>query len=240
MSGGPPVRAFAWLAWMACIVVASLALAYSPLLIAKEPLPEVSPDGLQLQKNTKVAAVYLKPGASFAQYHRVTILECYVEFAKDWQRDYNARTSDPRRRVTTDDMNRIKAALAAEFKKVFTKELQDKGGYQVVDTAAPDVLVLRPALINLRATAPDLMTADMSTTVVTSAGQMTLYLELWDSMSNTILARVIDPQADQGRGGGAQIANRTTNTVAADRLLQDWAQRLRKYLDAVHGKSPPP
>ena len=51
----------------------------------------------------------------------------------------------------------MKAGLAAEFKKVFTDELQNKGGYQVVTTAAPDVLVLRPALLNVEVNAPDLM-----------------------------------------------------------------------------------
>jgi hypothetical protein len=38
-------------------------------------------------------------------------------------------------------------------------------------------------------------------TVIRSAGSMTLYLELWDSMTNTILARVMDAQTDQGLGG---------------------------------------
>ena len=60
-------------------------------------------------------------------------------------------------RVSTRDMDRMKADVAAAFKKVFTEELQTKGGYEVVDTAAQDVLVLRPAIINLQVTAPDLL-----------------------------------------------------------------------------------
>jgi len=51
------------------------------------------------------------------------------------------------------------------------------------------------ALINVDATAPDLMTANMEQTVVRSAWQMTLYLELWDSTTNSILARVMDSEA---------------------------------------------
>ena len=74
----------------------------------------------------------------------------------------------------------MKTGLAAEFKKVFTEELQDKGGYQVVETAGPDVLVLRPALVNVEVNAPDIMSAGVNATVVRSAGQMTLFLELWD------------------------------------------------------------
>jgi hypothetical protein len=129
----------------------------------------------------------------------------------------------------------MKSGLAAEFKKVFTRELQDRGGYQVVDTAAPDVLVLRPALLNVEVNAPDLMDPGIGATIVRSAGQMTLYLELWDSATNTILARVMDAKADNTQI--AQPANKVTNTAAADRILQEWAQELRKHLDSVRGKA---
>jgi len=219
---------------LAPCLVASLAIGVSPALLAKDSLPEVSPEGLQLQKSKDARAVYLKPGATFNQYNRVAILDCYVEFAKDWERDYNNDAAGLQGRVSTADMDRMKAAVAAEFKKVFTDELQTKGGYEVVDTAAPDVLVLRPAIVNLMVTAPDLMRSDMSRTLITSAGQMTLYLELWDSVTNTILARVMDPQADRGMGG--EVANSVTNKAAADRILKHWAEKLREHLDAVRGK----
>lgn len=234
MSQNKPARQ---LAWTACIV-ASLALGLPPGLFAKESLPEVSPEGLQLQKNTDARAVYLKPGATFDQYHRVAILDCFVEFAKDWQRDYNNNVAGLQGRVSKDDMERIKADVAAEFTRVFTEELQTKGGYQVVDIVAPDVLVLRPAILNLMVTAPDLMTAGMTRSWVASAGQMTLYLELWDSTNKTILARIMDPQADPGMGGMAQVAGSVTNKAAADRILREWAVKLRKHLDAVHAKAP--
>ena len=220
---------------MACVAI-SVGLASPVALAAKEPLPQVSPEGLELQKDTKARAVYLKPGATFGKYQKIKILDCYVEFAKDWQRDHNRDAVGLDGRVRDSDVERIKTELAAEFRKVFTEELTKNGGYEVVDTDGPDVLVLRPALVNLMVTAPDLQTASMRTAVVDSAGQMTLYLELWDAASNTILARVMDPQADDGFGGRAQIANRVTNERAADIILREWATRLRNHLDAVRGK----
>ena len=54
------------------------------LLDANEPPPQVTKDGLQLQKQSKQRLVYLKPGATFSQYNRVAIIECYVEFRKNW------------------------------------------------------------------------------------------------------------------------------------------------------------
>jgi len=69
-------------------------------------------------------------------------------------------------------------------------------------------------------------------TVVQSAGAMTLYMELYDSASSTLIARVVDPQADDGL---AHMANRVTNKAAADVILRHWAELLAKRLgEATH------
>jgi len=220
--------------WVACAVTV-LTLAALPSVHAKDAPPQVTEDGLQLAKSTRNRLVYVKPGADFSQYDRVAILDCYVEFEKDWQKDYNASRMGLEGRVSDKDVERIKTDLAAEFKKVFVDELQNKGGYQVVDVAAPDVLLLRPALINVEVNAPDLMTAGIGATVARSAGQMTLYLELWDPSTKTLLARIEDAQADDR--AFAQVANRATNKAAADHILREWAEELRKRLDTVKGKT---
>ena len=220
-------------AWVACAATA-LTLVAVPPAQAKDAPPQVTEDGLQLTKSTKTRLVYVKPGATFSQYDRVAILDCYVEFEKDWQKDYNASRMGLEGRVSDKDVERMKTDLAAEFKKVFVDELQNKGGYQVVDVAAPDVLLLRPALLNVEVNAPDIMTAGIERTVVRSAGQMTLYLELWDPATKTVLARVMDAREDDE--AFAQMANRVTNKAAADRILREWAEELRKRLDTVRGK----
>jgi hypothetical protein len=56
---------------------------------AKDKLPEVSSDGLHLVKHAKVEAAYLKPGATLDKYSKVKILDCYVQFRKNWEREYN-------------------------------------------------------------------------------------------------------------------------------------------------------
>jgi len=105
-----------------------------------------------------------------------------------------------------------------------------------VDPAGPDVPVPGPGNNHLRVTQPDLMTPGVDMTVIRSAGSMTLYLELWDSMTNTILARAMDAQADQGLGG-PQVASSVSNTMAADFILRQWADALRKNLEAARAKS---
>jgi len=217
------------------VTVLSAGLALSPAAFAaKEAPPEVSKDGLHLYKQTKERLAYVRPGATFTQYKKVTLLDCYVEFSKDWVNNYNRDQRDPSRKIRDSDLERAKTALQKDFKRIFTEELQEGGRYQVVDSGGPDVLILRPALINIQVNAPDLMTAGRSATYVESAGAMTIYLELWDSVSNTILARVIDGQADPSLYG--QRSSSVTNRAAAERMMRRWADELRSRLDLVRGK----
>lgn len=211
-----------------CMVLAVTGVA------AKDAPPQVSEDGLQLVKQTKTRLVYKKPDATFTQFKRVAILDCAVEFSKSWVKDYNNSQRDVSRRIRSADLDRAKADLSSQFKKIFTEELATKGGYQIAEEAAPDVLVLRPALINIQVSAPDLMTPGRSTTFVEQSGQMTLYLELWDSSTNTILGRVMD-----ARGSNESFAQRSSsvsNRAAADQIMRSWAKELRGRLDVITGK----
>lgn len=221
------------ISFITCCLAASASLAVCGSTQARESAPQTSPEGMQLQDSKEARLVYLMPGATFEKFDHVLIREALVEFAKDWQRNFNQDAMGLQGRVTTQDMDRMKAAVAAEFKKVFTEELQNNGGYRVVESATPTTLILRPAILDLQVTAPDLQSSNMDATLVRSAGQMTLYLELWDPETNSILARIMDPQADTGMGGIAEAANRATNKVAVDDILKKWAVKLRKYLDAA-------
>jgi len=196
-------------------------------VFAKEDLPEVDSDGLHLVKKTKVRAAYIKPGTDLSQYSKVKLLDCYVDFVKDWEKDYNLNQIGLNGRIRDKDAEAIKKRLSDEFTKVFTEELTKKG-FPVVDDVGPDVLLLRPALINVDVAAPDIMTAGMQTTYVRSAGEMTLYMEMYDSATSTLIARVVDPEADDD--GFAKQANRVTNKAAADRILRHWAELLAKHL----------
>jgi hypothetical protein len=202
-------------------------------LAAADPLPEVTQDGLHLYKQTRDRVVYLKPGATFTQYKQIAILDCYIEFSKDWVKSYNRDQRDLSRRIKDSDLERAKTGLQSAFKKIFTEELEKGGRYQVVDSGGSDVLVLRPGLINIQVSAPDLMSAGRSTTYVQSAGSMTIYLELLDSASNTLLARVVDASVDPDRY--RQRASGVSNRAAAERMMQSWASELRKRLDLVEG-----
>jgi len=217
---------------IAMLLVATLITSGPAMAAKKQEQPQTTTDGLNLAKNTKTRVVYLADGAEFDQYTKVMIVECAVAFKKNWQRDYNRTAIDLDRRVTDRDVTRIKEGLSAEFKKEFTKVMTENG-HEVVTEPASDVLILRPAIINLVVNAPDIQSASMSRTYVADPGQMTLYLELYDSVSSTKLALIMDA-VDIGRvAPSMSYANRVTNIAAADRVLKRWAKELSGHLGEV-------
>jgi hypothetical protein len=202
---------------------------------AKNELPPVSPDGLKLMPKTKVSAVYLRDGADFSGYDKVAILDCYVAFRKNWQRDTNNQSPG---KVSANDVTRIKTELAQEFKKVFGAQLTAKG-QTVVSTDGPGVLILRPAIVNLDIAAPDTMSIGRSTTFTEAAGQATLFLELYDGVSNELLARVLDVE-QAGTEGTFYIRNGVTNRADAQRMFAKWADLLGAYLQNARASAAPP
>jgi hypothetical protein len=203
--------------------IAILTLAASSAVAKEDKLPDVTEDGLHRVPDSRMAVVYADPEADFSGYQRVQLLDAYVAFRKNWERDQRS-TSISSTRVTSSDVEKIKQRLADEFHAVFTESLVE-GGYPVVDQAAEDVLLLRPAIINLDVNAPDTPRAGRSRTYTDSAGEMTLYVELYDSVTGDLIAKAVDRRVDRN-SGYYTWSNSVTNRAAADRILKGWAEIL--------------
>ncbi len=191
--------------------------------IAAEDPPDVSFDGLRRVEDTKLALVYATPDVDLSGYSKVGILEVEVAFKKNWRREH--------RGVTKSDMERIKRNVAETFRSVFVEELE-AGGYEIVDQTGEDVLVVRPAILDLVVNAPNTMSSTVTRTYVTSAGAATALIELYDSVTGAILVRAID-RRKAGNFGMGFSANSVTNTVDARRIIKIWAVTLREALDTV-------
>jgi hypothetical protein len=127
--------------------VASIALALPLCATAAKDPPQTTYDGLQLLPNTKLGLVYLRSEADFSGYRKVALLDCAVAFKKDWQRNQNS-------------------TLGAMSSEVF-RDVLAKGGYEITDEAGEDVLVLRPAIIDLNISSPAAAEAGRSKTYAT-------------------------------------------------------------------------
>ncbi|MDG1943704.1 MAG: DUF3313 family protein [Halioglobus sp.] len=199
---------------------------------SKPNLPAES-DGLRLMPDTKLATIYMKPGADLSQYDKIALLDTYVAFAKNWERNYNEEATFEDR-VSDKDMQKIRQRVASEFNREMTKVLT-KDGREMVSKGGTGVLILRPAIINLRVTAPDLMTAGMEQTYVASAGSMTLFMELLDGKTGALIAKVIDTEAADNTGM-MQVADSVTNMADFDRIVRRWAGILNSHLAKITTK----
>jgi hypothetical protein len=198
--------------------------------LAQDSLPQRTEDGLERVQSERMDVVYWRPGASLARYKRIMLLECTVAFVKDWEQERNQAARRSVYRADAEDMQRIRTLLAEGFRKEFTRELEERGGYEIVDVAAEDVLLLRPSIVDLDVTAPVLPIPGQLVNYVATTGEMTLHLELHDSATNSLIGRAID----RGQGsetGGLQISDSVTNQADAVRILREWAATLRNSLD---------
>jgi hypothetical protein len=176
---------------------------------------------------------YIDPEADFSVFTRVMILEPHVAFRSNWQRDQNRRRS---RNINARDMERIRADVASFFKQILTHTLQFNDGYEIVDEADYDVLLLRPAIIDLDITSPDIAASGRSRTATASSGAATLYIELFDSVSGKIIGRASDRQAARSAGGTVSWNNRVMNRAEGRRIFGRWAELLRTFLDQQYTK----
>ncbi len=212
--------------------ILALACLIAPPAAAREELPSVTDERPQLAPDSGLAVVYADPAADLSVYNRVMLREAHVAFRKNRERELSSR-SDSALAVTPEDIERMKNELATEFHAVFRNVLED-GGYPLVDEPAENVLLIRPAIINLEIAAPDTPHSGQTRAHAASAGEMTLYLEIFDSVTGDLIAKALDRQMDSPPSQGFYTWGDTqANRAAADRIIGGWARSLLDALNAA-------
>ena len=217
-------------AWLVLLPV----LMMPAVLVADEQETEgLSFDGLVQVEDSATQIAYIDPDADFGVFKRVAILEPYVAFRSNWMRDHNQTRST--NRVRASDMERIKKDVAGLLMEVFTEQLE-AAGYDVVNYSGEDVLIVRPAIIDLEVNAPDTRTTTNVRTYTSDAGAATIYVELFDSMTGDILGRAADRRRARTAGNMTILSNRVTNRADARRMFRTWADMLVAFLDKHYVK----
>jgi hypothetical protein len=209
--------------------------------LAAQDVPKGSWDELIEVKSSRFDDAFLLPGADFRGYDKVMLDPAEVAFRKDWVRNMN-NTRQVGGRVSEDDAKRILSVVKADTGEIFAKAFT-KAGYQVVDTPSERALRVTPAVINLYVNAPDTMSAARVMTFTTEAGEATLVLELRDSLTNALLARIVDRRVAQRMGGLGNMptmSNRVTNQADFQRAADTWASASVKGLQVLKAESPIP
>lgn len=203
------------------------------LAMAKSEPAEVSIEGLDLVDKDRRGEIYAASGIDWTEYTQIKLERATVAFRKNWQRDQNRY--DPWK-VRDQDMEKIKTGLSDLFNEVFTQELSTDGGYTITDAIGADTMTMVPKIVDLDIAAPDTPRPGISTSYVEQAGRMTLILEIHDSQSGDLIAKMSHRQ-DAPRYGYMRWANSVSNTAEARRMLQRWANDLIKRLDEAKTKS---
>jgi len=215
----------------ALVLVALASIGAVPVARAADASAAASPaaaneDGLVQTTVKGVDRVLQRPGTDWASYTKVLVAPVEVSFSKSWNpRDYGSFG------LKSSDVDRIRRDLSQMTYDIFTKVLGE-GGYTIAPTPAEGVLQVRPNIVNLYINSPDTMQAGRTRSYVVDAGEMTLALELRDSITGTLLAQARDRKRGT-ESGRVTLANSVVNRAEAERALRGWATQLRTNLDAA-------
>ena len=220
------VRARAQSLWIAFAFILAVALAALPAGCGgrgggETPgEPEVTFDGLHRVYEARVARLWVRPGAT---------LEGKTKIQPSFEGLSYARPPSNRK----DNFaigERAMEKLEENLHDVFLEELARGNDWEIVDAPGPDVLRIRAWLIDVVFRNPP---EGRNRRYSASAGDATLVLEIYDSETRQILARVADRRTAQRRGGDMMRAAAIDNRIAVRQMFQYWARRLRTGLDEV-------
>lgn len=208
----------------------ALGLALLPLLAWAVDEPEVTEDGLvRVPSNPKVG-VYRAPDVPFARYQRISIGSIPVKFSRNFER------TNPRLKEA--DLERLRGDVVRMYREELVAELVERGGYDLTDSADPDVLRIDPAIVDLDISAPQAGKVPGSRTFVRTTGSMQLVAELRDAASGVIVARIIDYEKSRDEGH-LQPADPVSNADELRRLFASMARQTRGALEVAKNRRAP-
>ena len=212
---------------LSSLLIAGMAVASATAFADSKP-PEISLDGLELIEKNRRGEIYAEPGLDWSTYSRIQLDKPTVSFRKNWMRDQNTRGRPFK--VNAKDMEKIKTELADLFYEVFSKELTNKGSYEMTTETADNVMRITPRIVDLDVYAPDTPTPGITNSYTEQAGKMTLKLEIYDSVTGDLIAAASDRQ-ESPRRGYWQWTTSVSNRADARRMLERWARELVERLE---------
>lgn len=169
--------------------------------------------------------IAVERGLELERYTTFSVLQPTLEFDKHWLRDF-------KRDMTENDEKRIRESYTNALKEALENALSKDLGWQQVETAGADTLVIVPTLTHFRITAPDLSFRAHTKDYVHYSGSARLDLQLRDGTSGAPLVALSDHSETRAFGGLGDLkrTNRVENLRDFKMLSKRWASRLSDYL----------
>ena len=219
-----------------CLVLAFLSLASggcatpTPTLDSG-PNAEVTFDGLYEVQNSALGKAWATPDLDLSGYTKIMLQSAGIEYRPGGEsgRGSMARSSSGPFEITVEQK--------ARFQEVVRETLLDEFGksekFTLVNEPGPDVLLIRGALLDVVSYVPP-EPIGRSEIYLTELGEITLVLEIRDSITDAILVRAVD-RASVGDDGMMRSSNRATNSSEVKRVIRRWMSTLRERLDSFSG-----
>lgn len=204
-------------------VVALLVCACGPQPTQPVPTGEVNVEGLQEVSARNFEVAFVRPGVNFGHYSKLMVNELELAY----------RTPDRSQNqfaLGEDQKTRLKAAMAVAF----GEELGTLQNLEVVTEPGPDVLDLNVRVQDILASSPGRRVGGVgrASFALETVGELTLVIELRDSESEEVLARVFDRHAVEG---AAMLSGESVISTwqGVEQLVARWATRVREGLDRL-------
>jgi len=187
---------------------------------------EISFDGLHRVDHVRMDQVWAKPGIDLSHYDAVMFANAGIQYrpVKDYRRNDRSAEFFPiedKQRARLEDA--VRDALVDEFKKF--------EHYKVVDQAGLGTLTVKIGLIDVTSFVPP-EPMGRGGIYLKDLGQATLVLEVGDSVTGEVLARVVDTR--HAESPFMQESNPVTNMSEVKRSVRSWGATVRKRLDDLH------
>ncbi len=202
----------------------------APPTIQQGPDAEVSFDGLHVVDNSAFREAWADPDIEFSRYNKIMPGGAFFEFRAVKRTSNTTRARSNTREFYIDEDAR--ARLEEEVTTIFTEELAQSTRFTVVDEPGPDVLIIRGGLHDIVSFVPP-QPIGRGEIWLSAVEEITLLLEVVDSLSGEVIARAVERRAAQQGGGMAIRANSVTTWAEVRRLTRRWATTLRDGLDAI-------
>ena len=184
-------------------------------------------DGLYPVSNSRADAAWARPDVDISAYDKIMLQGIGVRYRPGGAtRSSRVSRGGEYYEATPEQKKRFEAVFAEKFRE----ELARSTRFTIVSEPGPDVLLIKGGLIDVVSYVPPDQPGRHEI-FLDRIGEATLVLEISDSGSNAILARVVDRRAAEELKDGFQRSNRASNTKEVRRLAGAWARILREQLD---------
>lgn len=199
----------------------------APMVDTAASQEEMTHDGLYPLRNVAVDRAWVRRDIDLSGYTKVIVKPAGIQY-----RPVKARPGSHRIRSSSHEFpisEKNKERLREELTAAFNDELAEGVNFEVVSEPGPDVLIVVGGLIDVVSFVPP-ERVGRHEVYLDRVGEASFVVELRDSQSEAVLARVIDRRAAEQINMSIE-SNSVSNWSEVKRLGRYWARRLRLNLD---------